>query len=73
MFNPRFYCAHFMIASLNSIIHYPVFTSTGTEVIMKTLSLIDLEKIDKIATPELLQEIRTDSPAMNIFYRFLSK
>jgi CBS domain containing-hemolysin-like protein len=37
---------------------------------MKTLSLLDLEQIDKIATPEQLHEININSPAINIFTDF---
>lgn len=37
---------------------------------MKTLSLLDLEQIDQIVTPEQFQEINTESPAINIFTDF---
>ncbi|MBU2924305.1 CBS domain-containing protein [Colwellia sp. 1_MG-2023] len=37
---------------------------------MKTLSLLDLDKIDQIATPEQFQDINMHSPAINIFTDF---
>jgi predicted transcriptional regulator len=37
---------------------------------MKTLSLLDLEKIDNIATPEQIQEVHINSPAISIFTDF---
>ena len=40
------------------------------EVIMKKLSLLNLEQTNKIATPEQLHQIDLNSPAINIFTDF---